>query len=98
MDYFYVGNFANNVGLNDVYCKIAFPTGEKSTIGLNTHFFFANAELADDLSKNLGTELDLVYGKPIGKYVKLAAGYSQMFATESMSVAKGGTTSENTNN
>ncbi|WPR74525.1 alginate export family protein [Algoriphagus sp. NG3] len=98
MDYFYVGNFANNVGLNDVYGKIALPTGEKSTIGLNAHFFFANAELADDLSKNLGTELDLVYGKSIGKYVKLAAGYSQMFATESMSAVKGGNTSNNTNN
>lgn len=98
MDYFYVGNHANNVGLNDIYGKINLATGEKSTLGLNVHFFSAYAEMANDLSQNLGTELDLVYGKSIGKYVKLAAGYSQMFATESMSAVKGGVTSDNTNN
>ena len=98
MDYFYVGNHANNVGLNDVYGKIAVATGEKSTLGLNAHLFFANAEMANDLSQNLGTELDLVYGKSLGKYVKMNVGYSQLFATESMSAVKGGVTSENTNN
>ncbi|PZX54709.1 hypothetical protein LV84_02863 [Algoriphagus ratkowskyi] len=98
MDYFYVGNHANNVGLNDLYGKISLATGEKSTLGLNAHLFYANAEMANDLSQNLGTELDLVYGTSLGKYVKLAAGYSQMFATESMSAVKGGITSENTNN
>jgi len=98
MDYFYVGNYANNVGLNDAYGKISIATGKKSTLGLNAHFFFTNAEMANELGQNLGTELDLVYGKSIGKYVKLGVGYSQMFATESMSAVKGGTTSENTNN
>lgn len=98
MDYFYVGNHANNVGLNDAYGKITLATGEKTTLGLNAHLFFANAEMANDLSQNLGTELDLVYGTSLGKYVKLAAGYSQMFATESMSAVKSGTSSENTNN
>lgn len=98
MDYFYVGNHANNVGLNDAYGKITLATGEKSTLGLNTHVFFANAEMANDQGQNLGTELDLVYGKSIGKYVKLAAGYSQIFATEGMSAVKGGVTSENNNN
>ncbi len=98
MDYFYVGNYANNVGLNDVYGKISVATGEKSTLGLSTHFFLANAEMSNGLGQNLGTELDLVYGKSLGKYVNLAAGYSQMFATESMSAVKGGTTAENTNN
>ena len=98
MDYFYVGNHANNVGLNDIYGKINLVTGEKSTLGLNVHFFSANAELAIDLDQNLGTELDLVYSKSLGKYVKLGAGYSHMFATESMSAVKGGVTSDNTNN
>ncbi|WP_111318423.1 alginate export family protein [Algoriphagus chordae] len=98
MDYFYVGNHANNVGLNDAYGKVALATGEKSSIGLNAHFFFANAKMANDLGQNLGTELDLVYSKSFGKYVKIGAGYSQMFATESMSAVKGGISSENTNN
>lgn len=98
MDYFYVGNHANNVGLNDAYGKIALATGEKSTLGLNMHVFFANAEMANNLGQNLGTELDLVYGRSLGKYVKLAAGYSQLFATESMGAVKGGVASDNTNN
>jgi hypothetical protein len=98
MDYFYVGNHANSVGLNDVYGQIALATGEKSTLSFNIHFFFANAEMANELSQNLGTELDLVYGTSLGKNIKLAAGYSQMFATESMSAVKGGVTSDNTNN
>lgn len=98
MDYFYVGNHANNVGLTDVYAKISVATGENSTLGLDTHLFFAAGKIANDLGQNLGTELDLVYGKVLGKNVKLAVGYSHMFATESMSAVKGGTTSDNTNN
>lgn len=98
MDYFYVGNHANNVGLNDVYGKVALPIGMKSTIGLNVHGFFADGKMADDLGQNLGTELDLVYGNTLGKYVKMNVGYSQLFATESMSAVKGGASSENTNN
>lgn len=98
MDYFYVGNHANNVGLNDVYGKVQVPTGEKSNIALNAHYFSANADLANDLGKGLGTEFDLVFSKSIAKYIKMNVGYSQMFATESMSAVKGGTSSENTNN
>ena len=98
MDYFYVGNHANNVGLNDVYGKIALTLGEKSMLGLNTHLFFANAEMANDLSQKLGTEVDLVFSKSIANYIKMNVGYSQLFATESMSSVKGGTSSDNTNN
>lgn len=98
MDYFYVGNHANNVGLNDLYGKVLLPVSEKGNLGLDVHFFSSNAELANGLDKNLGTELDLYYGHSLGKYVKLGAGYSQLFATESMSAIKGGVTQENTNN
>ncbi|MEP0714445.1 MAG: alginate export family protein, partial [Algoriphagus sp.] len=98
MDYFYVGNHANNVGLNDLYGKISLAAGEKSTVGLNVHYFSAQAEMANDLNQNLGTELDVVYGNSLGKYVKLNVGYSQLFATESMRAIKGGISYENTNN
>ncbi|MDR7129818.1 hypothetical protein J2X69_002164 [Algoriphagus sp. 4150] len=97
MDYFYVGNHANNVGLNDVYGKIALALGEKSALGLNTHVFFANGKMASELSQNLGTELDLVFSKNIAKYIKMNVGYSQLFATESMSSVKGGIPSDNIN-
>ena len=98
MDYFYVGNHANNVGLNNLYGKIAMPTGETSGLGLDVHFFSSQAQLADNQESYLGTELDLVYNKTISKNIKMAIGYSQLFASESMSAIKGGISSDNTNN
>lgn len=98
MDYFYVGNHANSVGLNDLYGKVAFPTGEKSSLAANLHFFSSQAQLADGQESYLGTELDLVFNKALSKNIKLGVGYSQMFATESMSAVKGGIPSDNTNN
>ncbi|MBT2160848.1 alginate export family protein [Zobellia barbeyronii] len=98
MDYFYVGNHANNVGLNDVYGKIVFTTGEKSNLLLKGHYFSANADLTGDADAYLGTELDLVYTQALMKNVKLNVGYSHMFASDSMSLIKGGRPSDNTNN
>ena len=98
MDYFYVGNHANAVGLNDVNAKAVFKTGERSTLLTALHYFASNAALAGDADKYLGTELDVVYTQPLIKNVKLQLGYSHMFASESMSLIKGGTTSSNTNN
>ena len=98
MDYFYVGNHANAVGLNDFNAKAVFKTGERSTLLTALHYFASNAALAGDADKYLGTELDVVYTQPLIKNVKLQLGYSHMFASESMSLIKGGTTSSNTNN
>lgn len=98
MDYFYVGNHANAVGLNDFNAKAVFKTGERSTLLTALHYFASNATLAGDADKYLGTELDVVYTQPLIKNVKLQLGYSHMFASESMSLIKGGTTSSNTNN
>ena len=47
--------------------------------------------------KNLGTEVDLSLGYAISPSATIKAGYSQMFATSSMGLLKGGN-SENTNN
>lgn len=98
MDYFYVGNHANNVGLNDFHAKAVFKTGETSSLLVKGHYFSSNGKLASDADSYLGTELDLVYTQPLVKNVKLKLGYSHMFASESMSLIKGGTTSDNTNN
>ncbi len=98
MDYFYVGNHANNIGLNDVYAKLIFTTGEKSNLLLKGHYFMANAELTADEDKYLGTEVDIVFTQKIIKNVKLNLGYSHMFATESMSLIKGGRPHDNNNN
>ena len=98
MDYFYVGNHANNVGLNDLYGKMVFTTGAKSSLLLKGHYFLANADLIGDEDKYLGTEVDIVFNQRLIKNVKLNLGYSHMFASESMSLIKGGRPSNNTNN
>ena len=98
MDLFYVGNHANNVGLNDLYANTSIPTGKNSSLAAHLHFFSANAELMDNQSKYLGSELDLVFSKTIAKNVKLNAGYSQFFDTESMAVLKGGVQPAKTQN
>jgi len=98
MDYFYVGNHANSVGLNDLYGKVQIATGEKSNLAINGHYFTANADLLNDIDKGLGAEIDMVFSKTISKNIQVAAGYSQLFATESMSVIKGGISPDNTNN
>lgn len=97
MDYFYVGNHANNVGLNDFFGKLNFKTGEKNSLLLMGHYFNANANLTENADKYLGTEIDLVYGTELFTDVQLNIGYSHMFASESMGLIKN-MTSENTNN
>lgn len=98
MDYFYVGNHANNVGLNDIYTKAIITTGEKSSLLLKGHYFAANADLTGDADKYLGTEVDIVYTQKLMPYVKFNLGYSHMFASDSMSLIKGGRPSDNINN
>jgi hypothetical protein len=90
MDLFYVGNHANSVGLNDFYTNTLIPTGKNSTIAAHLHFFSANAALKDNQSRYLGSELDLVYSLTPAKNIRLNAGYSQFFETESLVNIRGG--------
>lgn len=93
MDYFYVGNHANSVGLNDISLKLDFPI-KKVNLSLAPHFFSApNKIISGGLEKDsyLGTEIDLTAAYKLHKDVTLVAGYSQMFATDSMVALKGGT-------
>ena len=98
IDYFYVGNHANNVGLNDIYAKAIFKIGEKSTLLTKVHHFSANANLTNNADAYLGTELDVVYTRKLMKTVSIKIGYSHMFASDSMSLIKGGRSNDNTNN
>ncbi|MCK0201269.1 alginate export family protein [Ornithobacterium rhinotracheale] len=92
MDYFYVGNYASpsSKGLNDFYGKVAFNVGGDAKLLVQPHVFLANAQIAPDTDKYLGTEVDLVYSNSISKDIKLNVGYSHMFAAESMELVKGG--------
>ncbi len=88
MDYFYVGNHFNSTGLIDVFGKISTKLSKKSNLSLFIHNFTSYANVAKDVEKQLGTELDLVYGYKLSKDISLAAGYSQMFASEGMEYLK----------
>lgn len=88
MDYFYVGNHANNVGLVDIYAKVGTKLGNKSSLTATVHNFLAQAEIATDVDKQLGTEIDVVYSHKFNGDVTIEAGYSQMFASEGLEVVK----------
>ena len=88
MDYFYVGNHANSVGLVDIFAEIGTKLGEKSSLTAYLHNFSAQAEIIDGVDKQLGTEIDLVYSHKLNKDVTISAGYSQMFASEGLEVLK----------
>lgn len=99
MDYFYVGNHINSVGLVDIYARGGFKTG-KSKFLLAIHNFMSNGAMnvgTETESSQLGTEIDLVYAYIFNKTFNVKAGYSQMFASESMGLIKNGNY-ENTNN
>ena len=107
MDYFYVGNHANNVGLQDIYVKLKYKH-EKYNVGADFHMFSTAADLLDSeelantgnytaVSAGLGTELDLYGGFNLSEGVALKLGYSQLFATDSMVELKGGDKGEMAN-
>ena len=100
MDYFYVGNHANSVGLNDLTLKLDFPI-KKVNFSLAPHFFSAPNKIYKGTVEQdayLGTEIDLTAVYKVYKDITLIAGYSQMFASDSMVVLKGGTGLNDTTN
>ncbi len=87
MDYFYVGNHANSVGLTDIHASAKFNLGKGSSLLVKVLNFSGEQELASG-EKSLGTELDIVFAKKFNGY-GLAVGYSQMFAADGMYELKG---------
>ncbi|WP_109097303.1 alginate export family protein [Aquimarina sp. AU58] len=88
MDYFYVGNHIGNVGLIDLYLKANVKFNQKSTLNVAAHNFMAAADLPANESKQLGTEIDLVYSYNLQKNVNIKAGYSHLFASDGMEILK----------
>lgn len=91
MDYFYVGNHINNVGLNDFHFGGKYSWNKVFVQG-KLLVFSSAARIDADVNNYLGTEIDLWMGYNIVKDVKLGAGYSHLFASESMEFLKGGDT------
>ncbi len=96
MDYFYVGNHIGNVGLIDINANVNYSKN-KILLGITTHIFSTQAKLYNADKKAdayLGTEIDLSCGYKYSEDVTFKAGYSQMFASDSMVLLKGGNKSE----
>lgn len=99
MDYFYVGNHTNSVGLNDMYFSVNYQKNKVSS-GVKAHLFSADGNIMDpqnnteSLDSGLGTEVDFHLKYKFSSNTTLSAGYSRMFATESMEALKGGDADE----
>lgn len=89
MDYFYVGNHINSVGLTDIYAKVSHKM-DKLTFGGHIHYFAAAADITPDAGKSLGTEVDLSLGWAFKPMVRFDFGWSTLFATENLQMIKGG--------
>ncbi len=100
MDYFYVGNHINSVGLNDLYLQLDYSK-DKILAGAHFHYFMANADVLDmdefiangtytAMSAGLGMELDTYVGYKFSKGVTFKAGVSGMFDSATMRALKGG--------
>lgn len=92
MDYFYVGNHVNSVGLTDLYFTLNYQK-DKFSANLTPHFFNAAGNIYSETTKqsnNLGTEIDFSLGYKVSNNINFNAGFSKMFATNSMEILKGG--------
>ena len=93
MDYFYVGNHQNNVGLSDAFLKLNY-TQNKWQFNLIPHVFSApNTVLNDEnvaMDNYLGTEIDFMTSYILQKDIVFTAGYSQMFGSATLERLKGG--------
>lgn len=101
MDYFYVGNHSNSVGLIDTYIKVKYKK-DKFSAGCDIHYFMAAADIystsdatfSNKLESTLGTEIDFSAGYKIAPGVVAKVGYSHMLATSTMEALKGGNKGE----
>ena len=101
MDYFYVGNHQNSVGLQDAYLKLNYSL-KKWQFTLTPHLFNAPNSVLDvsneKMDSYLGTEIDFTLGYAVQKDIMVSAGYSQMFASATLERLKNVTDAANTNN
>lgn len=93
MDYFYVGNHLNNVGLQDAFIKLNYNVN-KWQFALIPHVFLSAADVVTPLNEKLdsylGTEIDATFGYNFKKDITVTGGYSQMFGSKTMEFIKNG--------
>ncbi len=104
LDYFYVGTYMYNNGMIDFNMPII-QKYKNLTFKLIPHYFLAAAPVAVEqttgqwihYNNKLGTEIDFSMTYSLSKNMSISAGYSQMIATQTLQVLKGGNY-KNTNN
>src|SRR5690606_16486237 len=93
MDYFYVGNHQNTVGLKDLYARLSYDKPLYS-LQISPHIFYSAAKQLDQnqetMSGYLGTEIDFSASYRLQHNLTVNLGYSQLFGTESLEGLKGG--------
>lgn len=96
MDYFNTnGNFANSVGLNDIFAYVQY-SHRRFELNLTGHGFLSaatvvkNGNVDETMDSFLGVELDLTMSYKISNTSNVVVGYSQMMGTETMQHIKGG--------
>lgn len=113
MDYFYVGNHINSVGLVDIYATLNLKMN-KWTVFATPHYFMAatdvyrvkataksdfNESNYDNMSKGLGLEIDFGVTYAPQKNMLVQLGISEMFGTETLAFTQGySATAENSKN
>ncbi|MFV5703489.1 alginate export family protein [Flavobacterium sp. XS2P12] len=101
MDYFYVGNHQNSVGLQDAYLKLNYVSNTWQ-FTLMPHVFNAPNTVLDTSNKKmdsyLGTEIDFTASYTLQKDIIASAGYSQMFGSGTLERLKNVADAANTNN
>ena len=96
MDYFNTnGNWANSVGLNDLFASVQFSR-KKFEFNVTGHAFLTAADVIKDGNVNetmepyLGTEIDLTMAYKLSKNSNVVIGYSQMLGSETLQAFKKG--------
>ncbi|MBL7889795.1 MAG: alginate export family protein [Bacteroidia bacterium] len=99
MDYYYVGNHINTVGLQDIIFRLKYKA-EKWNLALDFHQFMTAADVYDAKESaktssivakdnNLGSEIDLTFGYKLKEGVLITAGYSHYLTSETLAYIKG---------
>lgn len=98
MDYFYVGNHQNTVGLQDLYLKLNLKQNNWN-FGLHPHLFYSAAKMYNSdvqkINSYLGTELDFIADYQLQKDIRLSGGYSHLFSSKNLEYLKGTDNSKN---
>lgn len=107
MDYFYVANFhgqnpLGTSGLINAYLKLENDLNENHKVNLDIHEFLSPVNVYNTtdniMSPHLGVEIDLFYEYQMTEEVTFTAGYSQMFASQTMDAVKNVNNSTGFNN